>query len=260
LLTFHPHPAKVLSKQKIELLQTIEQRLDEIKKSGVQMTVVMSFDHKLSQITAERFIRILIVQKLKAKKVIVGENFRFGKNREGNVEKLHGWASRYGFSIQSIPPVVVQRSVVSSSLIRKLLHLGEIEEANMLLGRPYEIEGTVVKGKSRGKRLGYPTANIHPLNDITPQGVFISKVEIGSHIYPSITHVGSKPTFNEKDIMIESYIIDYSGSLYQKKLRVLFLKKIREEIKFDSAEALSLQIKNDLRKTLAFFQKQKSQS
>lgn len=260
LLTFHPHPAKILVKRKIELLQTIEQRLDEIKKSGVQMTVVLSFDHNLSQITAEEFIRTIIVQKLKAKKVIVGDNFRFGKDRDGDVAKLHELASRYGFSIQSIPPVTVQGSVVSSSLIRKLLHKGEIEKANMLLGRPYEIEGSVVRGKSRGKRLGYPTANIHPLNDIAPPGVFVSKVGIGSQIYPSVTHVGSKPTFNEKDIMIESYIIDYNDSLYKKKLRVFFLKKIREEIKFETAEALSLQIKNDLEKTLAYFQKQNPQS
>ncbi len=260
LLTFHPHPAKILAKRKIELLQTIEQRLDEIKKSGVQMTVVLFFDHNLSQITAEEFIRTIIVQKLKAKKVIVGDNFRFGKDRDGDVEKLHELASRYGFSIQSIPRVTVQGSVVSSSLIRKLLHKGEIEKANMLLGRPYEIEGTVVRGKSRGKRLGYPTANIHSLNDVAPPGVFVSKVGIDSQIYPSITHVGSKPTFNEKDIMIESYIIDYNDSLYKKKLRVFFLKKIREEIKFETAEALSLQIKNDLEKTLAYFQKQNPQS
>jgi len=260
LLTFHPHPAKILAKRKIELLQTIEQRLDEIKKSGIQMVVVLSFDHNLSQITAEEFIRTIIIQKLMAKKVIVGDNFRFGKDRDGDVAKLQELASRYGFSIQSIPPVTVQGSAVSSSLIRKLLQKGEIKKANMLLGRPYEIEGTVVRGKSRGKRLGYPTANIHPLNDIAPPGVFISNVGIGSHIYPSITHVGSKPTFNEKDIMIESYIIDYNDSLYKKKLRVSFLEKIREEKKFETPEALSLQIKKDLEQTLLYFQKQNPQS
>lgn len=255
VLTFHPHPAKILTKRKIELLQTIEQRLNEIKKSGVQMTVVLSFDHTLSQITAEEFIRNIILQKLKAKKVIVGDNFRFGKDREGNVTKLHEMAPRYGFSIQSIPPVIVQGSVVSSSLIRKLLHKGEIIKANTLLGRPYEIEGTVVRGKSRGTRLGYPTANIHPLNDIAPPGVFITEVGIGTQIFPSVTHVGSKPTFNEEDVMIESYIIDYSNSLYKKNLHVFFLKKIREEKKFKTPEALSLQIKNDLEKTLDYFHK-----
>jgi len=260
LLTFHPHPAKILAKRKIELLQTIEQRLNEIKKSGVQMAIVLSFDHNLSQITAEEFIRTIILQKLKAKKIIVGDNFRFGKDREGDVTKLRELAFRYGFSIQSIPPVTVQGSVVSSSLIRKILKKGEIEKANTLLGRPYEIEGTVIRGKSRGKRLGYPTANIHPLNDIAPPGVFISRVGIGSKKFPSVTHVGSKPTFNEKEVMIESYIIDYNDSLYKKKLRVFFLEKIREEKKFETPEALSLQIKKDLEQTLIYFQKQNFQS
>jgi riboflavin kinase/FMN adenylyltransferase len=258
LLTFHPHPAKILAERKIELLQTIEQRLNEINKFGVQMTVVLSFDSNFALVTAEEFIRTIILQKLRAKKVIVGYNFRFGRNREGDLAKLQELASRYGFSVQSLPPVSVQGSVVSSSSIRKLLHLGEIEKANTLLGRPYEIEGTVVRGKSRGKRLGYPTANIHSLNDISPPGVFISKVGIGSEIFSSVTHVGSKPTFDEKEVMIESYIIDYDNSLYKKKLRVLFLKKIREEKKFDTPEALSLQIKKDLEKTFAYFRKEKS--
>ena len=260
LLTFHPHPAKILTDRKIELLQTLEQRLSEIKKSGIQMVVVISFDHTFAQITAKDFIRTIIIQKLKAKKVIVGENFRFGKDRVGDVAKLNRLAPKYGFSVQSIPPLIVENSVVSSSLIRKLLHLGEIERANRLIGRPYEIEGTVIRGKSRGIRLGFPTANIHPLNDIAPPGVFISKVGIGSKIFPSVTHVGSKPTFNEKEIMIESYIIDYNNSLYEKKLHVQFLKKIRGEKKFETPEALSSQIKKDLEKTLTYFHKQNPQS
>jgi riboflavin kinase/FMN adenylyltransferase len=256
ILTFHPHPGKILTGRKIDLLQTLEQRLNEIKRYGVQMVVVLSFDRAFAQITAEEFIRSVITQKLKAKKVIVGENFRFGKERAGDGTKLNELALRFGFSVQSIPPLTIEGSVVSSSLIRKLLHSGEIERANKLIGRPYEIEGTVVRGKSRGKRLGFPTANIHPLNDIAPPGVFISRVCIGAKVFPSITHVGSKPTFNEKEIMIESYIIDYNNSLYEKKLYVQFLKKIRGEKKFETPEALSLQIKKDLEKTMNYFRKQ----
>lgn len=255
ILTFHPHPAKVLTKRKIELLQTLEQRLHEIKKAGVQMVVVLFFDQNFALITAEEFIRTIVLQKLRAKKVIVGDNFRFGKDRTGDVTKLHEFASRYGFAVQTIPPVTLKGSVVSSSLIRSLLRSGDIEKANTLIGRPYEIEGTVIRGKSRGKGLGFPTANIHPQNEIAPPGVFITRVGIGSKIYPSVTHVGSKPTFNEKEVMIESYIIDYSNSLYKKKLCVQFLKRIREERKFKTPEALSLQIKKDLEKTLLYFQK-----
>lgn len=260
VLTFHPHPATVLTNKKIELLQTIEQRLHEIKKNGVQMVAVISFDHAFAQISAEDFIRSIIIQKLKAKKIIVGENFRFGKNRSGDVAKLHEFARRYGITLISIPPLTIEGSVVSSSLIRQLLYKSEIERANTLLGRPYEIEGTVVRGKSRGKRLGFPTANIHPLNDISPPGVFITNVRIGSQIFPSLTHVGSKPTFNEKEIMIESYLIDYKKSLYEKRLHVQFLKKIREEKKFDTPEALSLQIKQDVKSALAYFNGKTPQS
>lgn len=260
LLTFHPHPGKILPVRKIELLQTLEQRLNEIKKAGVQMVVVISFDQTFAKINPEEFIRTIINQKLKAKKVIVGENFRFGNHREGDISKLNELAPLYGFSVQSISPITVDNFVVSSSLIRNLLHKGEIEKANALIGRPYEIEGTVVRGKSRGKRLGFPTANMHSLNDISPRGVFISKVGIGSKIFSSVTHVGSKPTFDEKETMIESYIIDYNDILYEKKLRVQFLKKIREEKKFETPEALSLQIKKDLEKTQDYFRMQSSES
>ncbi len=253
LVTFHPHPAKILTDRKIELLQTIEQRLNEIEKCGIRMTVVLSFDNRFALTSAEEFMRTVIIQKLRAKKVIVGENFQFGKNREGDVSKLQELAPQFGFTVLSVPPVSIGDSVVSSSLIRRLLHFGKIDKANKLLGRPYEIEGTVVRGKSRGRRLGFPTANIHSMNDIAPPGVFISEVMIESKIFPSVTHVGGKPTFGEKDAVIESYIIDYRNNLYKKKLRVRFLKKIREEMKFGTPESLSFQIKKDLEKTLAFF-------
>ena len=260
LVTFHPHPATILNSRKIELLQTIEQRMNEIKKFGVQMTVLLSFDSRFALTTAEDFIRTIILQKLRSKIVIVGENFRFGRNREGDVQRLYEMASRYGFSVRSIPPVSIQGSVVSSSSIRQLLHSGKIDKANTLLGRPYEIEGTVVRGKSRGKRLGFPTANIHSLNDIVPPGVFISKVGIGSELFEAVTHVGSKPTFDEEEVMVESYIIDYNDSLYKKRLRVLFLQKIREAMKFETPEMLSLQIKKDLEKTRAYFRETKNSS
>jgi riboflavin kinase/FMN adenylyltransferase len=256
VLTFHPHPEKILTNRKIELIQTLEQRLKEIEKSGVQMTVVLPFDKDFALVTAEEFIRTIVCQKLKATKIIVGDNFRFGKDRAGDVTKLHEFASLYGFTVQSIPPVKLGDSIVSSSLIRKLLREGKIGKANTLIGRPYEIVGIVVRGKSRGKKLGYPTANIRAKNEIAPPGVFVSRVGIGSKTYPSVTHVGSKPTFDEEEIMIESYIIDYNKSLYKKRLRVFLLKKIRGEKKFQSPEALSQQIKNDLEKTFAYFGKE----
>lgn len=256
VLTFSPHPGKVLGSGKVKMLQTLDQRLSEIDKYGVQYAVILPFNQKFANITAEKFVRTIVIQKLKAKEVIVGENFRFGQNREGDISKLKALAAEFNLKVQSIPPVAKENHVVSSSLIRKFLEQGNPEKANDLIGRPYEIEGTVIKGKSRGKHLGFPTANIYPLNEIIPTGVFISEVGIRSKLWPAVTHVGSKPTFNDKDIHIESYIMDFENDLYGERIRILFLRKIRDEKKFETPEALSLQIKKDLESAKKFFHKE----
>jgi riboflavin kinase/FMN adenylyltransferase len=253
LLTFSPHPEKVLGISSVKMLQTLDQRLGEIEKYDLHYVVVLPFDQKFAHTPAEEFIRTIVIQKLKAKKVIVGENFRFGQNREGDISKLRALAVEYDFKVQSLPPVVKQGHVVSSSLIRELLEQGKPEKANILIGRPYEIEGTVIKGKSRGKHLGFPTANVSPLNEIIPSGVFISKVGVRSKLLPAVTHVGSKPTFNDRDTHIESYIMDFKNNLYGERIRILFLRKIRDEKKFDSPKALSLQIKKDLESAKRYF-------
>jgi riboflavin kinase/FMN adenylyltransferase len=255
LLTFSPHPEKILVGRKPKMLQTIDQRLKEIEKYGIQIAVVLPFNRRFADLSAEEFVRTIVLEKLKAKKIIVGENFRFGKNREGDVSKLIAFAAKFHFEIQSIPQVVKKDDVVSSSLIRELVQKGDIERTNTLTGRPYAIEGTVIKGKSRGKNLGFPTANIHSLNDLAPPGVFISEVEISSKSWPSVTHVGSKPTFNEKDTHIESYIIGFRNNLYGQRIRISFLRKIRDEKKFRTPEDLSLQIRKDLASAKSYFQK-----
>ncbi len=246
LLTFYPHPENVLGSGKVKMLQTLDQRLSEIEKYGVRYVVVSPFDQKFADTPAEKFIRSLVFAKLNAKEIIVGENFRFGQNREGDISKLRSLAGELNFKVWSIPPVVKEGYVVSSSLIREFLQKGNPEKANLLIGRPYEIEGKVIKGKSRGKHLGFPTANIYPLNEIVPKGVFISQVGIRSKIWPAVTHVGSKPTFNDDDIHIESYIMNFKDNLYGERIRILFLRKIRDEKKFETPEDLSLQIKKDI--------------
>jgi riboflavin kinase/FMN adenylyltransferase len=142
---------------------------------------------------------------------------------------------------------------VSSSLIRTLLQKGKIEEANSLLGKPYEIEGRVIKGKDRGKALGFPTANIETKNEIIPLGVYVSQALIDSRTYPSLTNAGLRPTFGQEDIQIESYIIDFNKKLYGQEIAVRFMRKIRDEIKFKSPKALSHQIQKDLRQAKAYF-------
>jgi riboflavin kinase/FMN adenylyltransferase len=260
LLTFSPHPEKVLGSQKVKMIQTLDQRLSTIEKFQVQHVVVLPFTKKLADIPAKKFVRTIVLQKLNAKKVIVGENFRFGQNREGDITKLKDFAEEFNFEVRSIAPVVKEGNVVSSSLIREFLQRGKIEKANNLIGRPYEIEGTVIKGKSRGKQLGFPTANVHPLNEIIPTGVFVSKVGIGSRLWFSVTHVGSKPTFNDKDKHIESYIINFKKDLYGERFRIFFLRKLRVEKKFETPEALSLQIRKDLEAAMKYFRLKNSRT
>lgn len=253
VLTFSPHPERILGRKRIKMIQTIYQRVDEIKKSGIETVLIVSFDEKFSSLSSQEFVQKIVVRRLKAKALIVGENFRFGKNREGDISLLLRLAQRYNFQVHSIPPVTREGTIVSSSVIRKYLQEGKIEKANILLGRTYEIKGKVIKGKSRGKTLGFPTANIETKNEIIPQGVFISTTGIGSEKFPSLTNIGSCPTFNQKETHIESFIINLNKDLYGKDIRIHFLKKIRDEMKFKTQSELSQQIKKDLETAKRYF-------
>ncbi len=255
VLTFSPHPEKILGGKLVKMIQTLDQRLREIQKFGIDTVLVVPFDEKFSSLSGQDFIQKIVVNTLKAKEVIVGENFRFGKNREGDISLLQLSASRFNFRVHSIPAVVKDGMVVSSSLIRSSLQEGKIEIANDLLGRLYEIEGSVIKGKSRGKALGFPTANIATENEIIPPGVFITTSLIDSKSLPSLTNVGNRPTFHQEETIIESFIIDLNKNLYGEKIRVNFIKKIRDEMKFKTPGDLSQQIKKDLEKAKDYFSK-----
>ena len=255
VLTFSPHPEKILAEKIIKMIQTLNQRVREIEKFGIEAVLIVPFDEKFSSLSGHDFIQKIVVNTLKAKEVIVGENFRFGKNREGDISLLRQSASRFNFRVYSIPPVVKDEMGVSSSLIRSSLQEGKIDIANDLLGRLYEIEGSVIKGKSRGKALGFPTANIATENEIIPPGVFITTAWIDSKSFPSLTNVGNRPTFHQKETIIESFIINLNKNLYGEKIRVNFIKKIRNEMKFKTPDDLSQQIKKDLEKAKDYFRK-----
>jgi riboflavin kinase/FMN adenylyltransferase len=257
VLTFSPHPKKVVGKGKIHMLQSMNQRLKEINRFPIHAVLILNFDRKLASRTASDFIENIVLNPLKAQEIIVGENFCFGRNREGCIDSLIQLAQKLGFRVRSIPPVSVGGVVVSSSNIRKLLWEGEVEKSATLLGRFYEIEGAVIKGKSRGKRLGFPTANIQTSNEITPGGVFLSEVNLDGKNYPSITNIGIRPTFHHKEMNIETYILNFDANLYGKKIRICFLKRIRDEINFDTPEALTKQIQKDIQVAEAFFSSRK---
>jgi riboflavin kinase/FMN adenylyltransferase len=255
VLTFSPHPEKILSDARIKMLQTLDQRLEEIEKFGIQTVLVVSFDEKFSSLSSREFVQKIVVNVLRAKVVIVGENFQFGKNREGDTPFLDRMASRYNFQVFSIPSVKKENRTVSSSAIRSLLQEGKIEDANLLLGRSYQIDGKVTRGKSIGKSLGFPTANIQTENEIVPQGVFITSAAINTKILPSLTNVGVCPTFSQQETNIESYIINFDQDLYGEKIKIDFLKKIRDEMKFTTPKELSSQINKDLEAAKAYFKR-----
>jgi riboflavin kinase/FMN adenylyltransferase len=253
VLTFSPHPDLILGKGKVKMIQTLDQRLNAIEKFGVQGVLITPFNKEFFNLSSDEFIQKIVVSALKAEEVVIGENFQFGKKREGNINTLRALGAQLNFRVHEIPKFIKDGRTVSSSLIRNLLQEGKIEEANILLGRHYEIEGKVIKGKDRGKVLGFPTANIETENEIIPRGVYVSQVMIDSRTYPSLTNAGFRPTFGPEDMQIESYIIDFDKKLYGQEIAVRFIKKIRDEIKFKSPEELSLQIKKDLGQAKAYF-------
>ena len=257
-LTFYPHPRSVLGHDPVPLIQTLEQRLEEMGKQAVDIALVLPFEKKLSKITAESFVKDILLRRLRAKEIVVGENFFFGRNREGNLTFLKTMARRFGFDVFSCSPVKQAGGPISSSTIRKLLSSGDLEEAGSLLGRAYSIDGRIAGGRSKGRTLGFPTANIQTPNEILPAGVHITCARLAENRLPSITNVGACPTFGEKNqTTIESHLIDFQGDIYGREIRLFFLKKIREEFPFPSPEDLTIQLKKDLT-TARFYFKDRS--
>ena len=253
VLTFSPHPGKITGKGQIKLLQTLKQKMENIQAFGVQAVFTLPFTRKFASLSTKDFINKILIKTLNARAVIVGNNFRFGKNRTGNISTLKSQAAPNNLKIYIIPSVSLNTMTISSSLIRHLILKGDIKNANLLLGKPYEIQGEVIKGHSRGTTLGFPTANINTENEITPFGVFLTSSIFNNQEFPSLTNIGKCPTFQQKNIKIESHILDFKSDIYRKKIKIIFLKKLRDEIKFESPAKLSEQIQKDLQTARKYF-------
>jgi len=256
VLTFSPHPEKILGGEKVRMIQTLAQRLAGLRRLGVGAVLVASFDRTFSRMTSRQFFEDILLSRLQAKEIIIGLDFRFGLNRQGDVEELRRLGAERDVSVHSVPPVQVGGKTVSSSLIRSLLEGGDVEEARLLLGRPYEIEGKVGPGSARGKSLGFPTANILTKNEITPPGVFITEAVLGKEIFPSVTNIGFRPTFNQDFLQVEAFLFDFQQSIYGRRIRLRFLRKIRDEKKFASPELLVHQIRQDVEVAREYFENQ----
>jgi riboflavin kinase/FMN adenylyltransferase len=255
ILTFSPHPEKVLGKRRVQLIQTLAQRLDGFRNLRVSSVMVLPFDDRLSRLTAEDFAAELLAGRLKTREVVVGENFRFGRDRRGDVGLLYRLGERFGFGVTAVRPVKIDGQTVSSSLVRSRLREGSMEDACLLLGSPYEIEGVVVRDRSLGRTIGFPTANLSTSNEILPPGVFITRAVLGRASYPSLTNIGHRPTFGAHGLSVECHILSFRRKLYDRCLRIRFLKRIRDEVAFSSAEELRLRIITDIKEARVYFER-----
>ncbi|HEX8141667.1 MAG TPA: bifunctional riboflavin kinase/FAD synthetase [Pyrinomonadaceae bacterium] len=257
VITFDPHPRAVLHPESAPpLLQTFDQKIEAFGVLGLEQTIVIRFNKAFAQLRAEDFLRDVVAERLQAREVYLGRGFAFGRDREGNIELLRKVSGQLGFRAEEVPEVQLRGQRISSSLIRKLLAEGRVNLARRMLGRPYGVEGRVVRGRERGRTLGFPTANLRPQNRVIPRnGVYVTATLIEGAWRRSITNVGTRPTFERAaEPSVETYVMNWSGDLYGDVLRVRFLHRLRDERKFASIEDLREQIERDRLSATRYFE------
>jgi riboflavin kinase / FMN adenylyltransferase len=256
VITFEPHPREVLHPESAPpLLQTFDQKIEALGVLGIEQTIVIHFDKSFARIRAHDFLRDAVVDRLHAKEVYLGCGFAFGHDREGNIDLLRSVSQSLGFFADEVPEVRLRGRRVSSSRIRELLQQGRVNLARRMLGRPYGVEGRVVRGAERGVTLGFPTANLHPQNRVIPRnGVYVTATLIEGHWRRSVTNIGTRPTFESAAATsVETFVMNYSGDLYGDVVRVRFLHRLRDEKKFGSVDELKSQIEQDVGRAENFF-------
>jgi riboflavin kinase/FMN adenylyltransferase len=252
VLTFDPHPAKVLRPRKTPpMLISTKHKLNLLAAEGIDIAVLINFTKGFANINPTRFVKEMLVKKTSVKELLVGERFSFGRNKSGNVERLRKLGGRFGFKVHSISPLKAGKKIISSTLIRKLIMSGRLNEAKKLLGRNISILGTVTKGARRGRTLGFPTANLNLHHEaIPPSGVYVVKVRLKNRKYRGILNIGFRPTFSgttcEKEPTAEVHIFGFNKSIYEKDIEVIFLKRIRGERKFKNKDHLLSRINKDI--------------
>lgn len=252
VLTFFPHPAVVLGRQKNALyLTTPQERAALLGDLGVDVVIIHSFDKQVAATSANNFIAKLAA-KLGLNQLIVGHDFALGRDREGNVPTLRRVGKELGYTLQDIPAIKIEGEIVSSSQIRTALLRGEVERATHLLGRPYRINGKVVPGDGRGRKIGFPTANLDVwLKRAIPKaGVYVCQARVNDRTRDAVTNIGVRPTFvSQYDVtIVETHLLDFEEEIYGQEVQLDFLSRLRNEQRFPNVEALVNQIKEDIAK------------
>jgi len=249
VLTFFPHPRMVLQKDSdIKLINTLAEKKQLLQEIGLDYFVVEPFTYEFSRLTALQYVRDILVGQLKAKKIIIGYDHRFGRNRNADIQDLKKYGVEFGFEVEEISAQQLNEVSVSSTKIRKALAKGAIDTANTYLGYPFSITGTVTKGKALGRTIGYPTANLHVSQTyklIPKNGVYVVKALIDNTLTYGITSIGTNPTVGGTAKSIETFFLDTHTDLYDKHLQLYFLEHIREEATFNNLEDLKKAIQKD---------------
>jgi riboflavin kinase/FMN adenylyltransferase len=255
-MTFDPHPPRVLRPDKAPpLLMTLDQKIEAMRRSGMQGLAIVGFTRELSQWDPETFVRNVLVDWLQVVEVWVGANFLFGHERAGTFTVLRALGARFGFRAEKIDPVRYKDFVVSSTRVRRLVSEGRVDEAGALLGHHYFIDGDIVRGAGRGRSIGVPTANLASANELVPPaGVYATLATVEGIVYPAITNIGLRPTFGDVDHpVIESHLLDVDRDLYGARLRLSFVQRLRDERAFPDVDALRAQIDADARSARRLF-------
>lgn len=259
LYTFDPHPVKVLAPELTPpLLQTQGQKKALLESLGLDIMIIEPFTKSFSENSAQKFFQEIIVERIRTKEIIIGYDFTFGLQRSANVEDLQKMADAEGIKVDIVNPIFHKNSLISSTHIRHFVEIGNLNATKTMLGRPYSIEGKVIKGRGVGAEIGFHTANLKSQNEIIPPpGVYITrtKKQKTKKAYMSLTNIGYNPTFKGTVLSIETYLLDFSGSLLGQKLEIEFLKKIRREMTFESPEELRSQIIKDIEKARKYYEK-----
>ena len=249
IFTFFPHPRMVVQHDKsLKLIHTLEEKKQLLQRIGVDLLVVQPFNEAFAQLTAEEFVSTILVQHLNVKKVIIGYDHRFGRNRTANINDMRLFGEKYGFAVEEISVQEVDEVSVSSTKIREALNKGDVTTAEHYLGTPYSLTGTVVHGLKLGRTLGYPTANIQVTEDyklIPKDGVYAVYSYIGERKVYGMMSIGKNPTIEGKGASIEVYFFDFNGDLYDREPTIYFVKYLREERKFSSVALLKKQLQDD---------------
>ncbi|MFM7177667.1 MAG: bifunctional riboflavin kinase/FAD synthetase [Bacteroidota bacterium] len=261
VLTFFPHPRMVLRPEEhgVELLSTTTEKVELLRECGINHLVIHPFSRDFSALSASQFIQNIIVQKLQASKLVIGYDHRFGNQRTGSIGELRQSGQTLGFEVEEIPEQDIDAIAISSTRIRNALKEGRVDEASVLLGRPYSLSGIVVRGNQVGHSIGFPTANIRVPESyklIPSEGVYMANFDFAGKSFLSMVSIGRRPTLESHGkLSIEAHVLDFNDDLYGAVVSVYLLKKLRDNIRFENLDALKSQLQLDLQATKEFFNK-----